>query len=102
MEYKNLGLCPICGREMLDDGKSVNRHHFVPKCRGGKVQEHVHTLCHNKIHSLWSEKELEREFSTVEAILSNESMQEFVRWVQKKDPLFYVSTKASKGKNSRR
>lgn len=43
--YENKGKCPICGREMYDDGKAVNRHHFVPKSRGGKEQFFVHTIC---------------------------------------------------------
>jgi hypothetical protein len=38
-----IGLCPICDREMWKD-KFVDKHHFLPKCRGGKETE-----CENKI-----------------------------------------------------
>jgi hypothetical protein len=43
--YKNIGTCPICHRDMLDDGHSVNQHHFLPKSRGGKAQVYCHRIC---------------------------------------------------------
>jgi hypothetical protein len=96
------GKCPICDRDMYDDGKSINRHHFIPKSRGGKEQEHCHKICHNKIHSLWTEKELELEFSDPEKIKENEEMKIFINWIKKKDPLFYISTKDSNQRKSKR
>ncbi len=96
-EYK--GICPICRREMYDDGKSINRHHFIPKCRKGRAQEYVHTVCHNTIHSIWTEKELEREFSDPETINANEEIQKFIKWIQKRDPLFYIKTKTNARKS---
>lgn len=101
-QYDFKGICPICDREMYDDGKSVNRHHFVPKSRGGKAQEAVHSLCHNQIHSLWTEKELELEYSDPEKIKENAEMQTFIAWVKKKDPLFYISSKDSKARKNKR
>lgn len=86
--HKVVGNCPICDREMWE-GDSVDKHHFVPKCRGGKATELVHRVCHKKIHSLWTEKELEREFNTAEAVKSHPDMQAFIKWVQKKEPDFY-------------
>lgn len=100
--YDNKGDCPICDREMIDDGKSINRHHFIPKSRGGKEQEYVHTICHNKIHSIWTEKQLEKEFSDPEVIKDNPEMKVFINWIKKKDPLFYISTKDSNKKYKRR
>jgi hypothetical protein len=70
-------------------GKSIDKHHFVPKCRGGKATEYVHRVCHRKIHSLWTEKELEREFNDPEKVSSHPEMQKFIRWVSKKEPDFY-------------
>lgn len=106
MEYskkiQNKGACPICEREMYDDGKSINRHHFIPKSRGGKEQFFTHTLCHNMIHSLWTEKELELEYSDPEKIKEHPDMKTFIAWVKKKDPLFYIKTKSSNQKKSKR
>lgn len=90
---ENKGECPICGRLMYDDGKSINRHHFVPKSRGGREQEWVHTICHNQIHGIWTEKELAEEYSDPEKIASHPEMVKFIAWIRKKDPLFYAKTK---------
>lgn len=43
-QYEFKGLCPICDREMFNDGKSINRHHFIPKSRGGKDQFFTHQI----------------------------------------------------------
>ena len=86
-EPESLGPCPLCGREMLK-GPTVDRHHLVPQCRGGTETEHLHKVCHSKIHHTFTEKQLEKEFNTVEALLSNEEIEKFVKWVQKKDPEF--------------
>lgn len=106
MDYKQLydyeGICPICDREMYNDGKSINRHHFVPKSRGGKEQFFTHKICHNMIHSLWTEKELELEYSDSEKIKSHTEIQKFIKWIQKKDPLFYLATKDSKTRKIKR
>lgn len=70
-------------------GDSINRHHFTPKCRGGKETEFLHRVCHNKIHSIWTEKELEKEFNDPNKVIENEEIQKFIKWVKKKEPDFY-------------
>ena len=61
-EDGSLGPCQICGREMLP-GESVDRHLWQPKSRGGKQAEYLHRICHRKLHSLFTEKELDYSFS---------------------------------------
>jgi hypothetical protein len=51
---------------------------------------------------LWTEKELELEFSDPEKIKENEEMKIFINWIKKKDPLFYISTKDSNQRKSKR
>lgn len=87
-EMKEIGICPICERIMIKD-LFVDRHHFLPKCRGGKDSEYVHKICHNKIHSIWTEKELEQEYHDPEKVRNHPEMQKFIKWVSKKDPGFY-------------
>jgi hypothetical protein len=58
-----LGRCPICGRVMLS-GDSVDRHHWQPKSRGGSEAEYLHRICHRKLHSLFTAKELAENFAT--------------------------------------
>ena len=70
-------------------GDSIDKHHMVPKCRGGKETEYLHKICHRKIHSIWTEKELEKEYNDSEKIKEHEEMQNFIKWVNKKEPDFY-------------
>lgn len=91
-------LCPICKREL---GKiNVSKHHLVPKSKGGKHGETIliHNICHQKIHSLFSEKELKENYNTVEKLRASEEMISFSKWVSKKAPEFYQKNKRSKKK----
>lgn len=88
MKIEVVGKCPICDRDMWK-GPSIDRHHLVPKCRGGTDTEFMHKICHRKIHSIWTEKELEKTYNNVEIILQNEEIQKFIIWVKKKEPDFY-------------
>lgn len=101
MDYENKGTCPICGRIMLQDGKSIDEHHFIPKSRGGKEKTFLHRVCHRFIHSQWTEKVLENELNTPEKILEKEETQKFLKFISKKDPLFYDITITSKNKRKR-
>ena len=83
-----VGVCPICDRDMWD-GPSIDKHHMVPKSRGGKKTKFLHKICHRKIHSIWSNKELEKEFNDPDVIIQNEEIKKFIQWVQKKTPDFY-------------
>lgn len=82
----SLGLCPICDRPMPNDSAICDKHHFLPKCRGGKETEYVHRICHRKIHSLFTEKELEQDYHNPELVRSHPDMIKFIAWVQKKPP----------------
>ena len=95
-------ICVICGRSMADDGTTSDKHHFVPKCRSGKESFRIHKICHRKIHSLWTEKELEREYNTPERILEHEDMIKFVNWVSKKPDNFYNKIPDSNVRKSKR
>lgn len=81
----DLGPCPICGRIMVE-GPSVDRHHLVPASRGGTETTHMHRVCHSKLHHTFTEKELEQEYSTVEALVDHPEISKFVGWVRKQDP----------------
>ena len=40
--------------------------------------------CHRQIHRTLTEKELEREYNTIEALLSHPDIFRFVRWIERK------------------
>jgi hypothetical protein len=82
-------------------GPSVNRHHFVPRSRGGRETEYVHRICHRKIHSLWTEAELARDYASPEAIRAHPDMQAFIRWIARKPPEFWARTHESRRKAQR-
>ena len=79
-------------------GRSVDRHHFIPRSRGGRETEFVHRVCHRKLHSLFTEKQLEREFATPEAIHADPDMAAFIRWVRRKPPEFYDNSRTARRK----
>lgn len=81
-------LCPLCGRKINTGGGSL--HHLVPKTFKGKVTVNLHRICHNKIHSLFTERELLHYYNTIERLHESEEMQKFIKWLERKDPDFYV------------
>ncbi|MCG8326165.1 MAG: HNH endonuclease [Chitinophagales bacterium] len=95
---KENDFCLICERKL--GTQNVSKHHLIPKSQGGKNTKTIliHNICHQKIHSVFSEKELEREFNTVEKIKNSEEMIKFIKWVSKKDISFYQRNKRIKRK----
>lgn len=93
--------CPICERELIP-GKSVDEHHLIPKTFKGKEKVIIHKICHNKIHSVFTERELQHYYYTVERLHEHEELKKFIKWVSKKDPEFYDGSKDTKRRRQRR
>ena len=89
--HKSPGDCPICDRELWC-GSSIDKHHLVPKCKGGKETKYLHKICHRKIHSVFTEKELEKQYHDPEVIKLHPEIVKFIKWVSNKDPDFYDKT----------
>ena len=89
-------ICLICEREL--GSKNISKHHLIPKSKGGKNSETIliHNICHQKIHSVFTEKELKEEFHTIDKLKGNEEIIKFIKWVSKKDISFYQSNKKLK------
>lgn len=94
-----VGVCSICDRDMVS-GSSANEHHWIPQAKGGKKgpKSLIHRICHDKIHSVWTEKELARVFNTPEIIKVAPEMVEFLSFVKNKRPDFYTHTKMNNRK----
>ena len=86
-------VCPLCGREI--PSKTREKHHLVPRLKGGKETVPLHRICHRTIHALLTESELARTYNTIEALLTHEGVRKFVRWVKKKPNEFSDSPKLS-------
>lgn len=97
----SIGNCEICGRPMVA-GSTVNEHHLVPKTYKGKDTITIHIVCHTKIHSLFTEKELAAHYHTVERLRDHPEMAKFIKWIRKKDPEFRTRNETSKSKRRRR
>lgn len=84
-------VCPICGQPMTNENS--NLHHLIPVLKGGKVDDTIrmHIVCHNKLHSIWSEAEMRDYWNTIPRILESEDIQKFIKWVRKQN----VDTKIS-------
>jgi len=89
---RELGACPLCGRPMVE-GSSVDRHHLVPRSFGGTAWAHVHRICHSKIHSVLSERDLAERYASFDALLSHPEIAKFVGWVRRM-PAEYVGRHA--------
>jgi hypothetical protein len=84
--------CSICGRE-----ETLTRHHLIPRTRHhnkknkrdfdrAAVREVVGICrpCHSQIHEVFSEKELERDFNTIEKLKNHPEIAKFASWIRNK------------------
>jgi 5-methylcytosine-specific restriction endonuclease McrA len=97
--YVTEGTCPLCGRVL--GTVNIDRHHLIPKTFKGKEQFPIHKICHRKIHSAFTERELLQNFHTWEALRAHEDIQAFIAWVSKKSPGYYSRTATSNAKKRR-
>jgi hypothetical protein len=85
------GTCELCERENVE----TTRHHLVPRMRHNKkVKREIgtdrnHTVpicrpCHAQLHALFTEKELEREYNTIEKLLEHPDVQKWLIWIKTK------------------
>jgi hypothetical protein len=68
----------------------------VPKSRGGRETVPVHPICHRTIHAILSNKELERDFCSAEALRAHPDLAKFIGWVSGKDPDFHAPTRRAR------
>ena len=92
-------LCWLCGREM---GEVTEWHHPVPKTKGGRSKEPVHPICHQAIHTNFSNAELERSKGDVTVLQRHPAVAKFLAWVADKDPDFHAPTHKEGGRSKRR
>ena len=98
--YLQTVICPLCGRAIPRSQRDA--HHLVPKSKGGKHTTLLHRMCHRQIHALLTEKELARQYATIDALLTHPELQVFVSWIKTKpDDFFMPSRKSARLKNRR-
>lgn len=83
-------LCFLCGRQL---GRRVEYHHVVPKSRGGRETAPVHPICHRTIHRTLTNKALERDYASADALRVHPEIARFIAWIADKDPDFHAPTR---------
>jgi hypothetical protein len=95
------GKCAICERE-----ETLTRHHLIPRTRHHNKRNKrefdratvKHTVgicrpCHSQIHALLTEKELERDYRTIESLQTHPEIVKFVKWIGAKPRGFRCVTR---------
>lgn len=95
--------CPLCERP-IPPGTKASRHHLTPRLKGGTHLGTVllHQICHSAIHARFSETELARRLSDVEALRADPELGAFVAWVRTKPPSFHAPTRMTRTERERR
>lgn len=99
MKYHSIDICELCGRI-----NECNEHHLIPRTNhknkffkknfskeklNEKIKVCVHD-CHSNIHKLIpDEKDLGKNYNSIEKLLSNEKIKNYINWIKKKETGFY-------------
>jgi hypothetical protein len=93
LKHRALDPCPLCGRP----NHRPSDHHLVPRTRGGDVTKTICEDCHRAIHSMFSNKELERQYSSVESLMGHEGFAKMVAFIgRQKGRVHFKVTKAQR------
>lgn len=90
--------CALCRRAV----PRLTRHHLIPRTRHhnrrnkrdfarGDVHQRIAWLCpacHRQIHAVLSEKELERDYNTVDSLRAHPTIRRFADWLSQRPPDF--------------
>lgn len=103
--------CALCGRGV----RHLTRHHLIPRSRHRNKRtrrtfsrEDLHrtasmcSSCHRQVHRTLTEKELERDYNTVEALRSHPEIEKFVRWIERKPHGVASRSDGRRGRTSER
>ena len=97
-------VCALCGRDIPPALES--RHHLVPKLKGGKSNAEnivvLHRPCHDKVHAVFTEGQLARDYNTIEALLGHPEIDKFARWIAKRPIDFNDGTTSLRRRRQRR
>ena len=85
--------CPLCGRPF---GARRERHHLVPRSLGGRDIVDLHPICHRKVHTTLTEREIHDGYATIDALTSHPDIAAFIRWVSRKPPDFHRRTEKAR------
>lgn len=82
-------ICILCDRPL---GEKTEKHHVVPKSKGGKETVELHPICHRKIHKVFTRAEL-ADLAAIEPLKQHSDIEKFIKWLRNKPPDFYRRTR---------
>ncbi|MDX1569478.1 MAG: hypothetical protein R3200_03270 [Xanthomonadales bacterium] len=99
--------CELCGRCVPD----LTKHHLIPRTRHSnrrnkrrfsrdEVRNRIAWLCppcHANLHEQFSNKELEQELNTIDALRNHPVIRRFTRWIARRPPGTRVPIRSWKG-----
>ncbi|WP_422025568.1 HNH endonuclease signature motif containing protein [Pyruvatibacter mobilis] len=91
-------VCALCGRP---GGGRMEKHHLVPRLKGGRETVPLHPICHRKLHSLFTESELATAYNTIEALQAHPDVAAFISWVRKRPAGFHKRTRTAQRNGQR-
>lgn len=91
-------ICQLCLRPL---GRRREKHHLVPRTFGGRETIELHPICHRKIHSVLSERELAHHYNDPARLRGHPDIESFIGWLAGKPADFHKLTRPS-GRKRRR
>jgi len=79
-EERNID-CTLCKRETPLDYQE--KHHLIPKSSRGKDTIIVCVDCGNQVHRLFTLKQLQDIYNTIEMLQSDSRMIKWIKWIKK-------------------
>ncbi|HEY7031284.1 MAG TPA: hypothetical protein VH482_08165 [Thermomicrobiales bacterium] len=105
-----IGVCALCGRE-----ERLTRHHLIPRTRHHNkwnkrefdralVKETIGLCrpCHAQVHALFSGKELERKWNSIEKIREHPEVARYLEWIAGKPAGFRMPVRKAGGGGRKR
>lgn len=88
--------CPICTR--ITPKQFQHKHHLIPKSKKGKEIVLLCDSCGKMLHNLFTNKELKKKYNSLETILANKDVQNWIKWIKKKPNDFVICMATKKRK----
>jgi 5-methylcytosine-specific restriction endonuclease McrA len=66
----------------------ITLHHLVPREKGGKAEHRTPMCkpCHKQIHATFHNRDLAKDYLTVEKLREAPELQAFLKWIAKQKP----------------
>lgn len=74
--------CSICNRNTPKEFQE--KHHLIPKSKGGKETIDVCVDCGDQLHTMFSLNELKKNLNTLDKIKNHDKMVSYIKFVRKR------------------